>query len=290
VVRLIVSNAGGVDYTELLREYGRAVPNVLLTPYDTSSSVAALTAIQQGQADLGFLMADLTYLATVGRLDSQKQPFVGLRAILASGVLPLHLVVRDDSGILAIGGLRGHAVNIGVPGSAIERMAVAILEAFGIKRDDVMLKQLPQMQAAQAMGSGSLQAMFVVGGFPGASPAEAVRVALRSPAHLVPILGAPIDRLRQENRYLHKAVIPERTYDRQPEPIETIGIQNLLICRRDLDEQLVYELTKGFFEAVPRSPLLMDSFRFMDLDQAAATSIPLHEGAATYYRERELFQ
>src|SRR3954462_8363256 len=55
-VRLIVSSAGGVDYTELLREYGLAIPSVSLQPYDTSSSVAALTAIQHGQADLGFLM------------------------------------------------------------------------------------------------------------------------------------------------------------------------------------------------------------------------------------------
>jgi TRAP-type uncharacterized transport system substrate-binding protein len=28
----------------------------------------------------------------------------------------------------------------------------------------------------------------------------------------------------------------------------------------------------------------------MDLDEAAATAIPLHQGAARYYRERDLFQ
>jgi TRAP-type uncharacterized transport system substrate-binding protein len=45
-----------------------------------------------------------------------------------------------------------------------------------------------------------------------------------------------------------------------------------------------------FFEALPAQPFLQDALRFMDLDQAPATPIPLHEGAARYYRERELMR
>jgi TRAP-type uncharacterized transport system substrate-binding protein len=66
-------------------------------------------------------------------------------------------------------------------------------------------------------------------------------------------------------------------------------VDGLLICRRDLDEPLVYELTKQLIasrqSAEPGGPLAR-----MDLQLAPATPIPLHDGAARYYRERELSQ
>ena len=53
------------------------------------------------------------------------------------------------------------------------------------------------------------------------------------------------------------------------------------------DEGLVYEVTKQFFDALASGPE-RPSLGFVELDQAPATSIPLHDGAARYYREREL--
>ena len=56
---------------------------------------------------------------------------------------------------------------------------------------------------------------------------------------------------------------------------------------RDLDERLVYSLTKQLFVALEVLSQ-RGALRSMDIDQAPATPIPLHEGAARYYREREL--
>jgi TRAP-type uncharacterized transport system substrate-binding protein len=70
----------------------------------------------------------------------------------------------------------------------------------------------------------------------------------------------------------------------------TIGVDSILVCRRELDEGLVYELTKFFFQALPTLSFSQDALRSMDLEQAPATPIPLHAGAARYYRERELMR
>jgi len=64
----------------------------------------------------------------------------------------------------------------------------------------------------------------------------------------------------------------------------------VLVCRSGLDEGLVYDLTRRFFEALPSLSSSQDALRFIDLEQAPAMPIPLHEGAARYYRERELLQ
>jgi TRAP-type uncharacterized transport system substrate-binding protein len=68
--------------------------------------------------------------------------------------------------------------------------------------------------------------------------------------------------------------------------IRTIGVENLLVCRSGLDEGLVHDLTARLFGALPSIPLL----RTIDLEQAPTVPIPLHDGAARFYRERELFR
>ncbi len=289
-IRLIVSRAGGVEYRELSAEYVRVVPSIRLVPYDTTSSLDALRAVQVGDADIGFIMADLSYLAFAGRLPGQSERFDRLRGVFASGVLPIHLVVGADTGVRSVSDLAGHRVAVGPRGSAVERLALAVLRAFEVPLSKLEVEQSPSMMALTQLQSGAIDAFFAVGAFPGPAPAEPVRIALRQGARLVPIDGAGAERLREDNRYVEASTIRAGTYASQPRPVATVGVQNLLVCRSDLDEQLVYELTKGFFQAIPTSSPLIDAFRFMDLDEAAATSVPLHEGAARYYRERDLFQ
>ena len=57
----------------------------------------------------------------------------------------------------------------------------------------------------------------------------------------------------------------------------------------DLEEATAYEVTKQFFDILSALPAT-DSLRLMNLDSAPATPIPLHQGAARYFRERELFR
>ena len=61
---------------------------------------------------------------------------------------------------------------------------------------------------------------------------------------------------------------------------------NLLICRADLDETLVYQLTRAFFEALPQLARAHPAAGLIDPELAPATPIPLHPGAARYYKEK----
>jgi hypothetical protein len=115
-------------------------------------------------------------------------------------------------------------------------------------------------------------------------------MAAQTGAKLLAIEGPAIDRLRHDYPFLRLTAIPAATYPSHSAPIRTIGVDNLLLCRSDLDEELVYELTKNFFAALPELAAEQISLRQMDFAQAPATPIPLHEGAARYYRERELFR
>jgi TRAP-type uncharacterized transport system substrate-binding protein len=96
-----------------------------------------------------------------------------------------------------------------------------------------------------------------------------------------------IQRLRHEYPFFRMMAMRVGAID-GGEP-RTIGVYNLLICRSDLEESLVHDVTQIFFDALPRLSSQHQGLRSMELEQAPATPIPLHEGAGRYYRERELF-
>jgi TRAP-type uncharacterized transport system substrate-binding protein len=64
--------------------------------------------------------------------------------------------------------------------------------------------------------------------------------------------------------------------------VQTIAVDLMLVCRADMDESLVYSVLKRYFDELAKTTIATD------LNRASAMSIPLHPGAARYYREREL--
>ena len=107
--------------------------------------------------------------------------------------------------------------------------------------------------------------------------------ALRGGARLLEIKGPEVDRLRVHYPLLRRTLLPRGTYPGQDVPLHTVGVDLLLVCRADLDTELVYELTRALFEEIPKHVR-----RQVDPHRAPATVIPLHPGAARYYREREM--
>ena len=77
-------------------------------------------------------------------------------------------------------------------------------------------------------------------------------------------------------------------YTKNPDPIRTLAIDVLLLARTGLDERLVHSLTRTFFQVLPRVAEQVEFIRGMDPTRAPATPVPLHPGAALFYREREL--
>jgi len=134
--------------------------------------------------------------------------------------------------------------------------------------------------------AGTLDALFVAG----SDPLESVAITARTGSRVISIRGPVVEALRQQYPFLRRAVIPAGTYAGHPNTIETIGVDNVLICSVGLEEEVVYRLTKALFEVLPSLSVEHRSLRLIELEQTPATPIPLHDGAARYYREREITQ
>jgi len=286
VVRLATGPRGGGFFPlgeQVAAALGPLLPNVEIKTIVSSGAVSNLESVQRGEADLGFTFADVAYISFNGQLDDNPVPFDRLRGIAVLQLTPISLVARADAPIRGLADLRGRRVAVGPLGSGTALTANLVLHAFGLDPPIVHVEAVSFQDAATRVLNGTLDAMFDNA----ISQSDSLKRATEGGARPVPIEGPAVDRLRRDYPFFKVTVIPREMYPRTAGAVHTIGVDGLLICRRDLDQALVYELTKQLFTSL-QSLSNSGALGLMDLDQAPATPIPLHDGAARYYREREL--
>lgn len=261
---------------QLAEMYDRAPAPVTLKLLRLSS-LAGRTALERGDADIMLIAADQAYFA---HRDSAQHngKLSRLRAMATLQVAPLYLLARPT--IRNITDLRGGAIGTDVASPLIP----LLLAAFEVSPAIGKLETVSRSDAVRRLGEGTLDAAFVAAG----GPSPFVDAVVRGGAHLLPIEGAVVARFRRDYPFVRLVSIPAGTYVDQTQPIHTVGVEVVYVCRSDLSEDLAYGLTKRLFEVLPALSEQSYELRRVDVKQASATPIPLHEGAARYYREMEL--
>ncbi len=80
--------------------------------------------------------------------------------------------------------------------------------------------------------------------------------------------------------------IPAGTYPGQKKDVNTIAQPNFLAVNADVSEEHVYKLTKAIYENLPFLQAIHKATKAMDIKKAmAGLPVPLHPGAAKYYKE-----
>ena len=259
----------------LMNAFAAALPAVNVRFVEQSFGIEYSMALQSGKADIALFYSDTAYLAFAGELDGRR--YDQLRGIAELDPVPLYIIVRGGSSIRTIDDLRGQRVSLGAQGSSTALTGGVALEALGIP---VTTSHESYAEAAHRLSDGALDAVFAIGSY----PPNRFEEVLRHGARILSLSEPTIARLHRAHPFVRGIVIP-RTESRDT-PALTIAVDRLLVCRRGLDERVVYEITKAFFKALPDLSLIYAPLRRMNAEDAPATLIPLHEGAARYYREQ----
>jgi uncharacterized protein len=242
-------------------------------------------ALEAGQADLAFSRADIAF-QTFRQATDGESTASHLRSIAVLYANAVHVVVRRASGITRGEEMRGMRVQVSDDSVAASPVARLILEAYGLSLDDVRIDGNPRNAVAR-LKSGDLDVRIFASAYPLASIED---VGEGSDIRLLSLPPETIERLRSRFSFFKPAVIPKGTYRGQDADVQTVGIDGLLMCRDTMPEEIVYDLTRTLFESIPELSRMQGTARLINASNAPATPVPLHPGAARYYRERDLFR
>src|SRR5207237_2509809 len=98
---------------------------------------------------------------------------------------------------------------------------------FGIGPAELRTEHLAFNVQAGRIVEGTLDAAFVSAGY----PAESVALVTRSGGSLLEVGGPAIEHLRSDYPFLRVTLIPGGTYPGPSQPVRTIGVDSLLVCR-----------------------------------------------------------
>jgi uncharacterized protein len=268
----------------LAKEYRRTLPNVDVQMVPAPSSTNVIDAIVGGTADFGVSFSDDTYAGYWNQKAKNASHRREIRAVALLQPLAEHLLVRGNSGIHQVKDLDGKVVGLGPKDNSSSILGRRVIEAFGVQPASIRIFA-SRPDAAAALTEGSADALFLPGYV---YPDDVFWRSVKEGAYFIPISGPAVQVLRERNPFIRLTAILRNTIPGQTSIIPTIGLDMVVVCGLDMDESLVYELTKQLFIAFPQLSNVEASLRFVNFDEASATPIPLHPGAARYFREREL--
>ena len=287
---MLTGGTGGSFYPlgeALAGLYTQKIPSIRMTAQSTVASVFNVQAIQQGKADVAFTQGDVAYFAYRRGTEADPRPHTKLRGIAVLWVNTVQLVVPRTSEIRQVRDLRDKRVGVGSPDSGTQIVARLVIEGHGMKYAQVKSEALSFAEAVQRMEKNSLDAGFVVASYPvSAVSAMNSTVGVR----LIPVEPKVVDRIRSDYPFVKPMLIPAGTYRGQDRDLNTLGVDNILVCREDLSEDLVYQFTKVLFDSLSALTETDPAARLIDPEQGPTTPIPLHAGAARFYREREILR
>jgi uncharacterized protein len=253
----------------------------------TPGSIENLRLINQGQIESGFAQADLAGWAYHGlNLFAEAGPQRRLRAIASLFPVAAHLVVLAESPIHSLTDLKGKTVAIGEAGSGSSAVAGVLLTAAGLGANDLTRKNQRPGPAAEELKAGTIDAFFLVGGY----PVPAIRdIAASAPIRLVPIEGKFVDALRKDFAFYSRTDIPAGSYPGVDSETPSLGFSALWLVNADVDADLVYAITQSLWHPTTAGLLAtLDPIgKRIRLERALdGLSVPLHPGAERFYREK----
>ncbi|WP_436837307.1 TAXI family TRAP transporter solute-binding subunit [Micromonospora matsumotoense] len=250
----------------------RELPDVRASVVVTAASAENVRLVGSGAAELGFTQADV--------LDTNPTGPPKVLAVARVYDDLLHLVTTAGGPIRDVTDLRGRRVSVGAPGSGTEITATRLLEVARLGGDQVRQEHLGLDDSVAALRAGRIDAFFFSGGLPvrgvkGLADATSIRLV---------DLGEWTEPLRRTYREVYVSRdIPRSVYG--VDPVTTVANPNYLIVRADLPEPLVREVTRLLMER--RAELAAAhpaAGRLSPRSAIATTPLPLHPGAADWYR------
>lgn len=268
--------------------WNETIDNVNVTIQPAGASVENINRVSSGQVDIVLAMNNIADQAFKGEGRSFPEPLKSFKAVGVVYPEVMHIVTTQDSGIESIADLKGKAVNPGPPGSGTYVTALSILESYGIMPDEINSKPGSFSDAVTGLKDGTVDAAFAVVSF----PASAVKqIATTNPVKILEVTGEPFENLKEKVPFAAQYPIAGGVYEGQEEEATTVALQAVMYVKEDLDDELVYELTKNLYEKTDEIAKGHKRGNQIKLENAIdGITTPFHAGAEKYLKEQGILE
>jgi TRAP transporter TAXI family solute receptor len=261
----------------------RHIDGYTATAEVTGASVENMNLIASFESDMALVLSDTLFAAYNGTGPFEGAAIPEARTMIAIYPNAVQLVTLADSGITSLADLRGQRVSVGAPGSGTEVSAQTILAANGITYDDFDPQRLNFNETADALRDGTIVAGFWSVGPPTSS---IMNLAATRAIRMIPLSEEEIANAIAADPTFAPYTLREGLYEGMAEAVPTISTPNMVVVHAEMDEELVYQITKAMFEHVEEliaiHPAANDTVPEFTI---AASPIPVHPGALRYFEE-----
>ena len=260
-----------------------------LTAVNSAGSGANVQALGAGTADFAILQGLYgSYAATGTGPVTAKQ--TNMRSVTMLWQNVEQFLIPNDmakTGTVAdLMGLKGKSVGLGKQNSGTLGSNKVLLAGLGLDIEkDFTLMHAGYGPTADALANGQVAGV----GIPSGPPTGAITKLMAANKGKFTMLNVTDEQAAQMDggRSLWtKQVIKAGTYPGQDKDVTTIAQPNFLAVNANVDEEHVYLLTKSIYENLGFLQAIHKATKAMNTDAAmSGLPVPLHPGAARYYKE-----
>ncbi len=253
----------------------------------TGGSVYNLNTIRGGELDFGVTQSDWQYHAYNGSSSFRHTgPNKELRAVFSLHPEPFTVIARKEANVKSFDDFKSKRFNVGNPGSGTRASLEEYLTAKGWKLSDFSLaSELRPDEHGAALCNNQIDGFLYAVGHPSANIQDPTTTC---GAKLVPLTGKEVDALVAEHPYYAKVEIPGGLYSNNPDPTPTYGALATFVSSTNTPPEVVYIMVKAVFDNFEDFKRLHPAFAKLKEEDMISNglSIPLHDGAVKYYKER----
>ncbi|MGE4283786.1 MAG: TAXI family TRAP transporter solute-binding subunit [Clostridia bacterium] len=253
-------------------------------------SYSNFIAVSKGQADIGFSHQSMHYWAE--RAEGPfKEKIEGLSTI--STLFPATVqafTTAKNTSIQNVSDISDKRIGLGPQGSALNIFVLDYLKTIynvtpeTIAANGGTVSYMSDGDMSSALSDGIIDIGFGLGTYPKSS----IQEIENSPGvRLIPF-GDDLQKYLDINKGWDNFTIPANTYAGQTKEYPTVTSWAVMTVSDSMDEELVYRLTKAFWEnrdKAAESCFEIKEFMKLETATAAMGGAPLHPGAARYYKE-----
>lgn len=286
-INFVTAGTGSTFYpisVTIVDLWNQNIEGMRATATPSSGGVDNLNQALDGEAQIGIANANLVYQSQQGLASFEGYPNENIRIFAGLYYNPNQVVVTEASSINTVEDLIGKHISVGPGGSTTVEEANIHLGLYGATLDDIKAENMEVADAADAISNRQLDGVWIMAGAPNATVTQ---LLTSTDCKLLPITPDEVEKLKVDYPWYASYAIPAGTYEGQDEDVPTSAVKLTLFITADVDEETVYQMTKVFWENWDMLTEMHAALRPADPALACEdlAGVPLHDGAARYYRE-----